>query len=90
MKRQALGKGLSSLIPDTTVDGAQPGLVMLDIDRIRPNAFQPRTDFSGLEGLVSSIKENGIVSRDRPPRRDGCCRERAGAPLRWPASADPG
>jgi ParB family chromosome partitioning protein len=34
---------------------------MLDIDRIRPNAFQPRTDFSGLEGLVTSIKENGIV-----------------------------
>jgi len=61
MKRQALGKGLSSLIPEPAADGAQPGLVMLDIDRIRPNAFQPRTDFSGLEGLVTSIKENGIV-----------------------------
>jgi ParB family chromosome partitioning protein len=61
MKRQALGKGLSSLIPEPAIDGAQPGLVMLDIDRIRPNAFQPRTDFSGLEGLVTSIKENGIV-----------------------------
>jgi ParB family chromosome partitioning protein len=34
---------------------------MLDIDRIQPNRQQPRSDFSGIEGLVSSIKENGII-----------------------------
>jgi len=34
---------------------------MLEVKRIQPSRFQPRTDFSGLEGLVDSIRENGIV-----------------------------
>jgi ParB family chromosome partitioning protein len=34
---------------------------MLDVDRIQPSQFQPRHDFAGLEGLVESIRENGIV-----------------------------
>jgi len=34
---------------------------MLDVKRIKPSRFQPRSDFSGLEGLVDSIRENGIV-----------------------------
>jgi ParB family transcriptional regulator, chromosome partitioning protein len=60
MKRQALGKGLSSLIPEP----AQPtdaGLLLLDVKRIQPSRYQPRVDFGGLEGLVDSIRENGIV-----------------------------
>jgi ParB family chromosome partitioning protein len=61
MKRQALGKGLSSLIPDTPAARPDAGLLMLDVDRIQPSQYQPRTDFGGLEGLVESIRENGIV-----------------------------
>jgi ParB family chromosome partitioning protein len=34
---------------------------MLDVDRIQPSQYQPRSDFGGLEGLVESIRENGIV-----------------------------
>jgi ParB family chromosome partitioning protein len=34
---------------------------LLDIDRIQPSPMQPRSDFTGLEGLVDSIRENGIV-----------------------------
>ena len=60
MKRQALGKGLSSLIPEAPVK-PEAGVLMLDVDRIQPNRFQPRTDFTGLDGLVSSIKESGII-----------------------------
>ena len=60
MKRQALGKGLSSLIPETP-GKPEAGVLMLDVDRIQPNQYQPRTDFTGLEGLVSSIKESGII-----------------------------
>ena len=60
MKRQALGKGLSSLIPEPA-QPADAGLLMLDVKRIQPNRYQPRADFSGLEGLVDSIRENGIV-----------------------------
>jgi ParB family chromosome partitioning protein len=61
MKRQALGKGLSSLIPEAPSGHNEPGLLLLDIDRIQPSPFQPRSDFSGIEGLVESIRENGIV-----------------------------
>ncbi len=61
MKRQALGKGLSSLIPEPALEKGDAGLLMLDIDRIQPSRQQPRTDFSGIEGLASSIKENGII-----------------------------
>jgi ParB family chromosome partitioning protein len=60
MKRQALGKGLSSLIPDPPPK-KEAGILMLDVDRIRPNHYQPRSDFSGLEGLADSIKESGII-----------------------------
>ena len=60
MKRQALGKGLSSLIPEPA-QPADAGLMLLDVKRIQPNRYQPRVDFSGLEGLVESIRENGIV-----------------------------
>jgi len=34
---------------------------MLDVKRIQPSRYQPRSDFSGLEGMVESIRENGIV-----------------------------
>lgn len=34
---------------------------MLDVKRIKPSRHQPRSDFGGLEGLVDSIRENGIV-----------------------------
>lgn len=61
MKRQALGKGLSSLIPEPVLEKGDAGFLLLDIDRIQPNRQQPRVDFSGIEGLVSSIKENGII-----------------------------
>lgn len=62
MKRQALGKGLSSLIPEVTAGvRTDSGMLMLDIDRIHPSPYQPRTDFGSLEGLVESIRENGIV-----------------------------
>ncbi|HEV8121341.1 MAG TPA: ParB/RepB/Spo0J family partition protein [Candidatus Polarisedimenticolia bacterium] len=61
MKRQALGKGLSSLIPETPAARPEAGLLMLDVDRIQPSQYQPRSDFTGLEGLVESIRENGIV-----------------------------
>lgn len=61
MKRQALGKGLSSLIPEPAHLRPEGGLMMLEVRRIKPSRHQPRSDFGGLEGLVDSIRENGIV-----------------------------
>src|SRR3989475_10547483 len=60
MKRQALGKGLSSLIPEPA-QPADAGFLLLDVKQIQPNRYQPRVDFGRLEGLVESIRENGIV-----------------------------
>ena len=70
MKRRALGKGLSSLIPETVRDPVDPGLVLLDLDRIQPSEQQPRVDFGSLDGLADSIRENGIV-QPVVVRRDG-------------------
>ena len=61
MKRQALGKGLSSLIPAPDSSKADAGLLLLDIDLISPSRYQPRVDFRGLEGLADSIRANGVV-----------------------------
>src|SRR6476646_9172985 len=60
-KRPALGKGLSALIPDVTEPRLGP--LEVDIDRIVPNAFQPRRqmDDGRLDDLARSIKSNGVI-----------------------------
>ena len=35
--------------------------MMVEVDRIIPNRFQPRGQFKDLEGLAASIKENGVI-----------------------------
>ena len=35
--------------------------MMVDVDRIVPNRFQPRNTFRDLEGLAASIRENGVI-----------------------------
>jgi ParB family transcriptional regulator, chromosome partitioning protein len=64
MKRKALGKGLSALIPEPEPTSQHDGgSQMLPIDRLEPNPFQPRTaiEASRLEELASSIRESGMV-----------------------------
>ena len=85
MKRQALGKGLSSLIPEVPTGRSAPGLLLLDVDRIQPSPFQPRSDFTGLEGLVNSIRENGIV-QPIVVRQDGDRYELIAGERRWRAA----
>jgi len=60
-KRPALGKGLSALIPDAPEPRIGP--LEVDIDRLSPNTFQPRTqaDEARLEDLAKSIKASGII-----------------------------
>jgi ParB family chromosome partitioning protein len=61
-KRSALGKGLSALIPDAPPD-PRAGVLEVDIDLLRPNAYQPRLsiDEARLEELARSIKSNGVI-----------------------------
>jgi len=63
-KKMALGKGLAALIPEMVSDQAeQKDYFFCDIDRIRPNRFQPRLNFSeeDLQELTDSIKTHGIL-----------------------------
>ena len=67
----ALGRGLSSLIPDkTTADIRMPktsknddGLVMIAISAIEPNPYQPRKKFAEkeLQDLAGSIRAHGLL-----------------------------
>lgn len=63
MTRKALGKGLSALISDKPLRPDADQLQEVSIDLIRPNQFQPRTNFSekALEELAESIKTNGVI-----------------------------
>ncbi|MGD0983276.1 MAG: ParB/RepB/Spo0J family partition protein [Acidimicrobiales bacterium] len=62
-RRSGLGKGLGALIPPTP--GVSTGSMLRDVPlaRIRPNPFQPRSQFGeqGLSALVDSIKAVGIL-----------------------------
>lgn len=64
IKRNALGRGLDSLISISEVrtDGGS-AISEIDIDCIVPNPEQPRRTFSdeGLEELAASIRELGII-----------------------------
>ena len=71
IRKRALGRGLSALIPEREValepakvtSPEKGGVLYLDIDRIKPNKHQPREEFDqeGLEGLASSLKEKGFI-----------------------------
>jgi ParB family chromosome partitioning protein len=87
MARQALGRGLSALIPDKPPAGISEDLVEIDIDLISPNPAQPRTTFdeAKLEELAQSIRENGIV-QPILVRRNGGRYEIIAGERRWRAA----
>ncbi len=75
-KKSVLGRGLNALIPktpkievslyDNTIgrDTGEIGIIAsIDIAKIKPNPFQPRTDFDkeSLDELTRSIQEKGII-----------------------------
>ena len=63
-KRQALGRGLDSLIDFSEIQtGGSSAINEIDIELITPNPDQPRTSFDSeaLEELAASIRELGIV-----------------------------
>ena len=68
--RQALGKGLNSLLParlkptpPAASGAAAPPASELPVNRIKPNPFQPRRQFreEALAELAQSIRVNGII-----------------------------
>ncbi len=65
MKRKALGKGLSALLPDPDEDAARRdgSTFTVALSTLDPNPFQPRTTMAParLEELAGSIRESGMV-----------------------------
>ena len=85
-QRKALGRGLSALLG--TPEPEPSSLREIDIDRILPNAKQPRKNFDedGLNELADSIRAHGVI---QPivvePLQDGFYQIVAGE-RRWRAS----
>ena len=59
--KQALGRGLKALIPETP--RARAGLAEIPIDHLRPNPHQPRQIFDdeSLSELTASINRHGVL-----------------------------
>jgi len=57
----ALGRGLSSLIPQRAGTGS--AVIDVPLSRVAPNPYQPRRhmDDAGLEELAASIREHGVL-----------------------------
>jgi ParB family chromosome partitioning protein len=71
--KQALGRGLKALIPDTP--RARAGFAEIPVDHLHPNPHQPRHHFDErtLDELAESIRRHGIlqpllISEDGPER----------------------
>jgi ParB family chromosome partitioning protein len=86
-KRQALGKGLSALIPDLPEVRSGSGPTEVDVDQISPNEHQPRHRFEDvrLDELAQSIKANGVIQPIVVRKVDGGYRIIAGE-RRWRAA----
>ena len=71
-KKKVLGRGLSAILesPETDITSKDisgefvaGAISNIEIDKIEPNPFQPRTDFDeeSLNNLAQSIREQGII-----------------------------
>jgi ParB family chromosome partitioning protein len=86
-KRPALGRGLSALIPDAVIAPVAERPSEVDLDRLRPNRFQPRTglDDARLDELARSIRANGVI-QPIVVRRAGDGYEIVAGERRWRAA----
>ena len=90
--RPALGRGLSALIPDTPPPQTREQPTEVDLDRLTPNRFQPRTviDEPKLEELSRSIQRNGVIQPIIVRRLDGDTFEIVAGERRWRAAQQAG
>lgn len=63
MKKRSLGRGLASLLPENPSDSKKEGFMYLNVDKIKPNPYQPRQSLtiSSVIELSESIKEKGVM-----------------------------
>ena len=92
MKRKALGKGLSALLPDPEPSAAPVESANdVPLDQLEPNPFQPRTVFEPkqLQELAASLRETGMVQPILVRRQGGRYQIIAGE-RRWRAAREAG
>ena len=89
MKKSRLGKGLDALIPKEIEKEApdSTGILMLPIEKLQPNKYQPRKSFedTAIRELSLSIKEKGII-QPLMVRKTGDSYEIIAGERRWRAS----
>ncbi len=90
--RPALGRGLSALIPETPSPHTKAEPTEVDLDRLTPNRFQPRTviDEPKLDALSRSIESSGVIQPIIVRRLDGDTYEIVAGERRWRAAQQAG
>jgi ParB family transcriptional regulator, chromosome partitioning protein len=89
VKRKALGKGLSALIPDADrLDGGDGHFFRCPVEAIEPNPYQPRQEFSDveMEEMVASVREKGILTPLLVSRKEGGGYQLIAGERRWRAA----
>ncbi len=63
MKPKGLGRGLDALLDAESEVPARESMATVDIDRVQPGRYQPRTkmDAASLDELAASIKAQGLI-----------------------------
>jgi ParB family transcriptional regulator, chromosome partitioning protein len=94
MKRKALGKGLSALLPEPEpqpADASAEATIEASIDSLEPNPHQPRgpLDPGRLSELAASIRESGMV-QPIVVRRTGSTLQIIAGERRWRAARQAG
>ncbi|WP_291323732.1 ParB/RepB/Spo0J family partition protein [Desulfonatronospira sp.] len=94
MKKQekGLGKGLDALIKPSFYEETTTDSVQLNVQKLKPNPFQPRKKFSeeSIQELASSIKENGVLQPILVRRNENQEYEIIAGERRWRASIEAG
>jgi ParB family transcriptional regulator, chromosome partitioning protein len=90
MKRKALGKGLSALLPDPDPEPV-PAAGEVPVDSLEPNPYQPRTSMApqALAELAHSLRESGMV-QPILVRRHGAGYQIIAGERRWRAAQQAG
>lgn len=87
--KSGLGKGLSALISDNTMQGVNQGYIpALPIDFIKPNPYQPRIEVKPerLMELADSIRENGVIEPIIVTKKSETVYELIAGERRWRAT----
>ena len=90
--RPALGRGLSALIPEPPPPHRRERPTEVDLDRLTPNRFQPRTvmDDAKLDALSHSIQSSGVIQPIIVRRLSGDSFEIVAGERRWRAAQQAG